>query len=102
MGHIDLSQYALITGPVNEDKEKNYIAQVKHWSENIQKSWVGASSWMRQYVAAVISWHDYQVLINQLNRNVKLLSLVPNNEPNADRVRRRERARKYKKALRIH
>jgi hypothetical protein len=55
MGHIDLSQYALITGPVNEDKEKDYIVQVKHWSQSIQKSWVGASSWMQRYVAAAIS-----------------------------------------------
>jgi hypothetical protein len=57
---------------------------------------------MQRYIAGAISWHDYQVLINKLNRSVKFLSVVPEDEQLAAYQVRRQRGKKYKKALRIH
>jgi hypothetical protein len=103
-GHIDESKYDLILGTSTKDqKHKNpHIAQIKKWAENIQTSWIGTGSWMQRFIADAISWADYQKLIDNLNREIKLLMLVPDGETEAARQQRRDRGRDYKKALRIH
>jgi hypothetical protein len=57
---------------------------------------------MQRFIADAISWADYQKLIDNLNREIKLLMLVPDGETEAARQQRRDRGRDYKKALRIH
>jgi hypothetical protein len=57
---------------------------------------------LQRYVAGAICWSDYQKLINNLHRQVQILSTPPDNELVADRVLRRARGHEYKKALRIH
>jgi hypothetical protein len=101
-GQIDPSKYALITCPVSDKDERICIAQIKRWEENIQTNWVSVSSWLQQLVAGAICRSDYQVIINNLNRNVKLLSLAPQDEQHTARMRRCSRGCKYKKALRVH
>jgi hypothetical protein len=103
-GHIDESNHSLILGTaVKDQKHKGLaIATIKKWAENIQSAWIGSSSWLQRYIAGAISWSDYQKLLNNLNRQVKILKFVPAEETAVGRTERRERRREYKKALRIH
>jgi hypothetical protein len=103
-GHIDDSNYSLIIGTaVKDQKHKGQaIAQIRKWAENIQGAWIGSSSWLQRYIAGAISWSDYQKLINNLNRQVKILKFAPAGETAVGRTQRRERGRDYRKALRIH
>jgi hypothetical protein len=101
-GCVDAPKYILITGEVNDCSQITQIAQMKRWAENIQISWIGAPFWVQRYLTGAICWYDYQVLINRLNRNVQLLSIVPDEESGEARLERRLRGRKYKKALRVH
>jgi hypothetical protein len=88
-GYIDPSKYTLITGQVNDQDQITQAGKIKRWAENIQTSWIGAPSWMQRYMAGAGCWYDYQVLMNRLNRNVQLLSIVPHHEPHQARMQRR-------------
>lgn len=79
-GKIDPSYYVLISGRVNEKDERICVNQVRKWAETIQTNWVGVSSWLQRFVAGKVCWSDYQILINNLHRNIKLLHIVPLNE----------------------
>jgi hypothetical protein len=90
-------------GLTDGQQEKIYIAQIKKkWAEAIQRKCIGTSSWFQRYVAGAIYWSDYQKLINNLHRTIKLLKIVPNCEAPVARTQRMERRKEYKKALRVN
>jgi hypothetical protein len=100
---VDPSKYALISGKAtNYSQRQLHINQVKKWAENIQSNWIGTDSWFQRYIAGAICWSDFQKLVNNLHRTVKLLSIVPNGETPVTRTQRKDRGREYKKALRVH
>jgi hypothetical protein len=102
-GQVDPSKYRLISGSATDyNRHQLHIKQVKEWAKKIQSNWIGTSSWFQRYVARAISWSDFKKMINNLHRQVKILTLVPNGETSDAQEQRRDRGCDYKKALRIH
>ncbi|KAH7090329.1 hypothetical protein FB567DRAFT_589729 [Paraphoma chrysanthemicola] len=106
-GEVDMSKYRLITRRADANDRRESSRQIQAWAETYQTSWIATSwiatsSWIQKYIAGAVIWSDYQVLLNNFNRHIKLLEFAPAGETAGARTARRRRARAYKKALRIH
>jgi hypothetical protein len=100
---VDSSKYNLISGKGTDYAQRQlHITEIKKWAKNIQSRWIGPNSWLQRYITGALCWSDYQKVINNLHRTVKLLKIAPDSEISIAREQRLERRREYKKALRVH
>jgi hypothetical protein len=65
----------------------------------VHTAFIGASSWVQQYIAGEIAWHDLQLLIDNYNRAIKMLLLPEPQETPAIRTNRNELRREYRRAM---